>query len=81
MNNSGNAVYIIDSKRTPIGKRNGSLKDVHPVDLLGNLTRDTLAINKIDPHWIDDVITGCVDQVGNQGADIARNSICIMVLL
>ncbi len=74
MNNSGNAVYIIDSKRTPIGKRNGSLKDVHPVDLLGNLTRDTLAINKIDPHWIDDVITGCVDQVGNQGADIARNS-------
>ncbi|ARD84861.1 acetyl-CoA acetyltransferase [Ferroplasma acidiphilum] len=74
MNNSGNTVYIIDSKRTPIGKRNGSLKDVHPVDLLGNLTRDTLAINKIDPHWIDDVITGCVDQVGNQGADIARNS-------
>ena len=74
MNNSGNAVYIIDSKRTPIGKRNGSLKDVHPVDLLGYLTRDTLAINKIDPHWIDDVITGCVDQVGNQGADIARNS-------
>ena len=74
MKNSGNTVYIIDSKRTPIGKRNGSLKDVHPVDLLGNLTRETLAINKIDPNWIDDVITGCVDQVGNQGADIARNS-------
>ncbi len=71
---SDKTVYIIDAKRTPIGKRNGSLKDVHPVDLLGNLIKETVKMNSINPENIDDVIAGCVDQIGNQAINIARNA-------
>ncbi|WP_287961347.1 thiolase family protein [Acidiplasma sp.] len=74
MNGNISNVYIIDAKRTPIGKRNGALKDVHPVDLLGNLTREVLDYNSIDPENVDEFITGCVSQTGNQGGNIARNA-------
>ena len=67
-------VYIIDAKRTPIGKRNGALKDIHPVDLLGNLVREVLDNSTIDPENVDEFITGCVSQTGNQGGNIARNA-------
>ncbi len=71
---SDKTVYIIDAKRTPIGKRNGSLSDIHPVDLLGNLIKETVKMNSINPENIDDVIAGCVDQTGNQAINIARNA-------
>ncbi len=74
MYNSIPDVYIIDAKRTPIGKRNGALKDIHPVDLLGNLVSEVLNINSINPENVDEFITGCVSQTGNQGGNIARNA-------
>src|SRR5690348_12413184 len=49
---------IVDAVRTPLGRRNGKLKDVHPVD----------------PGLVEDVIMGCVMQVGDQGINIARNA-------
>lgn len=65
---------IVDAVRTPIGRRRGTLKDTHPVDLLGSLLTGLLARNHLDPAKVDDIIIGCVDQVGEQGANIARNA-------
>jgi acetyl-CoA acyltransferase len=65
---------IVDAVRTPIGKRGGSLSGVHPVDLLGGLLKQLLERNHLDPAAVDDVIAGCVDQVGEQAANIARNA-------
>jgi acetyl-CoA acetyltransferase family protein len=67
--------YIVDAVRTPIGKRNGSLSAVHPVDLFAGLLKESVKRSRIDPAAIQDVIAGCVTQVGEQGANIARNSI------
>ena len=69
-----NAV-IVDTLRTPLGKRNGRLKDWHPVDLAGVALRELVARNNIDPELIDDVIMGCVMQVGEQSLNIARNAV------
>ena len=69
-----NAV-IVDTLRTPLGKRNGRLKDWHPVDLAGVALRELVARNGIDPTQIDDVIMGCVMQVGEQSLNIARNAV------
>ncbi|MSO15877.1 MAG: thiolase family protein [Ilumatobacteraceae bacterium] len=69
-----NAV-IVDTLRTPLGKRNGRLKDWHPVDLAGVALRELVARTGIDPAQIDDVIMGCVMQVGEQSLNIARNAV------
>ncbi|MDN4593654.1 thiolase family protein [Polycladomyces subterraneus] len=66
--------YLLDAVRTPFGKRDGGLKEIHPVDLLGGLLQGLLRRTQIDPGKVDDVIMGCVDQVGEQGANIARNA-------
>jgi acetyl-CoA acetyltransferase family protein len=66
--------YLLDAVRTPFGKRDGSLKEIHPVDLLGSLLQGLLHRARIDPDKVDDVIMGCVDQVGEQGVNIARNA-------
>jgi acetyl-CoA acetyltransferase family protein len=66
---------IVDVVRTPLGRRNGGLKDVHPVDLAAHVLRALIERNDIDPALIDDVIMGCVSQVGEQGVNIARNSL------
>lgn len=65
---------IIDAIRTPIGRRNGSLSQIHPVNLLGKLLKGFLEKNQIDDSLIDDVIIGCVSQTGEQAANIARNA-------
>jgi acetyl-CoA acyltransferase len=65
---------IVDAVRTPIGRRNGSLALVHPVDLLAGLLRQLLDRNRLEPGQVDDVIVGCVDQIGEQAANIARNA-------
>jgi len=65
---------IVDAVRTPLGRRNGGLKDVHPVDLAAHVIREIVARNGLDPALIDDVIMGCVMQVGEQGINIARNA-------
>ncbi|WP_206830743.1 thiolase family protein [Alicyclobacillus fructus] len=65
---------IVDAIRTPIGRRNGSLKDVHPVDLLGHVLRSIVERNQLPPEAVDDVIAGCLTQIGDQAVNIARNA-------
>jgi acetyl-CoA acyltransferase len=64
---------IVEAVRTPIGKRNGSLKDTHPVDLLGEVLKEVVDRAGVDPGEIEDNITGCVSQVGEQSLNVGRN--------
>ena len=66
---------IVDVVRTPLGKRNGRLKGWHPVDLAAETLRALQQRNGFDPAIVDDVVMGCVMQVGEQAANIARNAI------
>ena len=66
---------IVDAVRTPLGRRDGMLKNWHPVDLLGFTLKGLVSRNKLDPALIDDVISGCVGQVGEQTFNIARNAV------
>ena len=66
---------IVDVVRTPLGKRNGRLKGWHPVDLAAETLRALQQRTGIDPGIVDDVVMGCVMQVGEQAANIARNAI------
>jgi acetyl-CoA acyltransferase len=63
---------IAAAVRSPIGKRNGSLSQVHPADLSGYVLRALAERTGIDPAELDDVIWGCVNQVGDQAAQIGR---------
>jgi acetyl-CoA acetyltransferase family protein len=65
---------IVDAIRTPLGRRNGKLKDVHPVDLAAHVLKAIVERNDLDPALVEDVIMGCVMQVGEQGINIARNA-------
>ena len=66
--------FIAGAVRTAIGKRNGSLSGVHPVDLGAHALRGLVDRTGIDPAAVDDVIMGCVSQIGPQTFDIARNA-------
>jgi len=66
---------IVDAVRTPLGRRNGKLKDWHPVELAAVTLRALVERNSFDPALIDDVIMGCVMQAGEQGLNIARNAV------
>ena len=66
---------IVDAVRTPLGKRNGRLKDWHPVDLAAATLRALVERTGIDPGIIDDVVMGCVMQVGEQGINVGRNAV------
>ncbi len=67
--------YIVDAVRTAGGRRGGRLAGVHPVDL-GAATLDAIASrNDFDPAAIEDVITGCVMQGGEQAGDVGRNAV------
>jgi acetyl-CoA acyltransferase len=68
-----NAV-IVDAVRTPLGKRNGSLKDWHPVDLAAHTLQALVRRSDLDPALVDDVIMGCVSQVGDQAGNVGRNA-------
>jgi acetyl-CoA acetyltransferase family protein len=65
---------IIDTLRTPIGKRKGALAGWHPSDLLGFALRELVGRNDVDPGAIDDVVGGCVSQAGEQGCNVTRNA-------
>jgi acetyl-CoA acyltransferase len=65
---------IVEAVRSPIGKRNGSLKDCHPVDLLAEVLKELVNRSGIDPALIEDNITGCVSQVGEQSLNVGRNA-------
>ena len=66
---------IVDAVRTPGGRRNGKLSGWHPVDLAAHVLKALETRNKIDPAIIDDVIMGCVMQVGEQAINIGRNAV------
>ncbi len=66
---------IVDAIRTPLGKRNGKLKNWHPVDLVAETLKALVQRNNFDPALIDDVIMGCVMQVGEQALNVARNAV------
>jgi acetyl-CoA acetyltransferase family protein len=65
---------IVDTVRTPIGKRNGALAGWHPTDLLGHTLQGLLSRTGVDPERIDDVVGGNVTQVGEQGCNVTRNA-------
>ena len=65
---------IVDAVRTPLGRRNGKLKDWHPVDLAAHTLEALVARSDLDPAIIDDVIMGCVSQVGDQAVNVGRNA-------
>jgi len=65
---------IVDAVRTPLGRRNGKLKDVHPVDLAAHTLRALVDRTGIDPALVEDVIMGCVMQVGEQAVNVGRNA-------
>ncbi|GHO66209.1 acetyl-CoA acyltransferase [Ktedonobacter sp. SOSP1-52] len=65
---------IVEAIRTPIGRRNGQLKDWHPVDLLGHVLASLIERTRLDSSLIEDVIVGCVSQVGEQSLNVARNA-------
>jgi len=66
---------IVAAVRTPVGKRNGALAGVHPVDLSAHVLRALAGRSGVDPAIVDDVIWGCVSQFGEQTFDIARNAV------
>jgi acetyl-CoA C-acetyltransferase len=66
--------YVIDAVRTPVGKRNGALAAVHPADIGAAALRGLLDRTTIDPAVVDDVIVGCVDNVGPQAGNIGRTA-------
>jgi acetyl-CoA C-acetyltransferase len=66
--------YIAGAVRTAVGRRNGGLAAVHPVDLAAHTLRALTERTGIDPAAVEDVIMGCVSQIGPQTLDIARNA-------
>lgn len=67
--------FIVGALRTAGGKKNGRLVRVHPADLAGRVLDGLVAQVKLDPAHVDDVILGCVSQVGAQAANIGRNAV------
>jgi acetyl-CoA C-acetyltransferase len=67
-------VVIVEAVRSPIGRRNGGLSSVHPADLLGTVLTELIDRSGIDPAEVDQVVAGCVSQVGEQSFNIGRTS-------
>jgi acetyl-CoA acyltransferase len=69
------SAVLVDVVRTAGGKRKGSLKGWHAADLAAEVLKAVVARNDLDPGLVDDVILGCVMQVGEQGLNVARNAV------
>ena len=70
-----NDALILDAIRTPIGKRDGALRNKRPDDLAGELLAALAARNGVRPADVDDVVLGCVTQTQEQGVNVARNAV------
>jgi len=66
--------YIVEAVRTAVGKRNGSLAGVHPIDLGVAAFHGLFERVDVDPAAVDDVVVGCVDALGGQAGNIGRNA-------
>jgi len=67
-------VVIVEAVRTPIGRRNGGLSTVHPADLLGTVLSEVVGRSGIDPTDVEQVVGGCVSQVGEQSFNVTRTA-------
>ena len=63
---------IVEAVRTPIGRRGGALSAVHPVDLSAHVLDQILKRTRIEPDAVDDVLWGCVTQLGDQSGNVGR---------
>ena len=70
-----NDVVIVEAVRTAVGRRAGSLSGIHPVVLLANVLSELMRRAKLPADVVEDVICGCVDQIGDQAANIGRNAL------
>ncbi|WP_085505402.1 thiolase family protein [Thalassobacillus devorans] len=70
-------VLIVEAVRSPVGRRKGLLSEKRPDDLLGDVLKELMDRAQLDPATVEDVIAGCVSQVGEQGMDIARTALLI----
>jgi acetyl-CoA C-acetyltransferase len=66
--------YIVDAVRTAVGKRGGGFAQEHPADMAANVIRTVVGRHDLDPEAVDDVILGCLDNIGAQAGDIARTA-------
>jgi acetyl-CoA C-acetyltransferase len=66
--------YIVSAVRSPVGRRNGGLSGAHPADLAGHVIAAAVERSGVDPGVVDDVILGCVDQLGGQSTNVARTA-------
>jgi acetyl-CoA acyltransferase len=66
---------IVDAVRTPVGRRNGAYSEVHPVDLSAHVLNALVERTGVDPAVVDDVVWGCVSQVGEQTMNVGRNAV------
>ena len=66
--------YIVSAVRTPVGRRGGSLSEVHPADLAGHAMKAAVERSGVSPDLVEDVIFGCVDQLGAQSTNVARTA-------
>jgi acetyl-CoA C-acetyltransferase len=67
-------VVIVEAVRTPVGRRNGGLSTVHPADLLGTALTELVARSGVDPAEVEQVVGGCVSQVGEQSFNVTRTA-------
>ncbi|AEB10806.1 thiolase family protein [Marinithermus hydrothermalis] len=68
---------ILEAVRTPIGKRNGALREVRPDALYAHALNALVRRAGLEPHRVEDVITGCVTQAGEQGANVGRLAVLL----
>ncbi|KUI34253.1 acetyl-CoA C-acetyltransferase [Mycobacterium sp. GA-2829] len=66
--------YIVDAVRTAVGRRKGGFSGAHPADMAAHVIKTVVGRHEIDPAAIDDVILGCLDNIGAQAGDIARTA-------
>ena len=66
--------FIVDAVRTAVGKRNGGFAAEHPADMAAHVIKTIVGRHDVDPAAIDDVILGCLDNIGAQAGDIARTA-------
>ena len=66
-------VHVVEALRSPMGRKKGSLSEVHPVDLGAHVLEGLVERSGIDPGIVDDVLFGCIGQIGAQSANLARN--------
>src|SRR6201994_1770210 len=67
--------YIVAATRTAGGRKNGRLSGIHPADLAGKVLDALVERTDVDPALIEDVVMGCVSQVGQQSSNVARNAV------